>query len=322
MTSPTKSLLGYGVRKIALLVASLFIASLVIFATLEVIPGDPVQFMLGVGATPETIAALRAELNLDLSPTERYLSWIGGMVQGDFGISYRYRVPAAEIILERLTLSIPLALMAIGFVVVIAPILALTASLYRYSRVDKSISVLTQLGIAVPNFWVAILLIHIFALQLALAPAGGFSGWEEGITQGLYDLLLPSFALAIPQIAILARIMRGALEEVLDQDYIRTAKAKGLSPSQILMRHALRNAMMPTLTIVGMQFSFLLAGTIIIENIFALPGLGRLIFQSIAARDLIMVESVVLLLVFATLLVNLIVDIVYVLVDPRLRRPS
>ena len=178
----------------------------------------------------------------------------------------------------------------------------------------------SQIGIAIPNFWFAMMLVLIFSINLQWIPSGGFVGWSSGIISGLKSLTMPAIALALPQAAILSRILRSSLIDTLNEDYIRTARAKGLSKSQALRNHALRNAMIPVLTILGLQFSFLLAGAIIIENVFYLPGLGRLIFQGITQRDLIVVESVVMLLVFSVIFVNFLVDISYALIDPRLRK--
>jgi peptide/nickel transport system permease protein len=177
----------------------------------------------------------------------------------------------------------------------------------------------SQFGVAVPNFWFALLLVYVFAVWLRLVPAGGFPGWHAGLWPALKALILPAVALALPQAAILARVTRSALVEVLGEDFIRTARAKGLPQKTVLWRHALRNAMLPVLTILGLQFAFLLAGTIIIENVFYLPGLGRLIFQAINQRDLIVVESVVMLLVATIIVINLLVDLSYAIVDPLLR---
>ena len=177
----------------------------------------------------------------------------------------------------------------------------------------------TQLGIAIPNFWFAMMLVLIFAIKLRLFGAGGFAGWDKGVWAAMKSLTLPAVALALPQAAILARVMRSALLDVLGEDYMRTARAKGLSRRQALWRHGVRNALIPVLTIIGLQFSFLLAGSIIIEQVFYLPGLGRLVFQAISSRDLIVVESVVMLLVFAVIVVNFLVDLAYAAVDPRLR---
>jgi peptide/nickel transport system permease protein len=275
--------------------------------------------MLGVNARPDTIAALRAEMGLDASVPARYLSWVTGMVQGDFGQSYTYRTPVAGMIADRVWVSLPLALYAL----ILSTLIAFPAGIYAASRRgrpgDMAVMGATQLGVAIPNFWFAMLLVLVFAINLRWFSAGGFPGWDRGFWGGVKALTLPAIALALPQAAILARVMRSSLLDMLGEDFVRTARAKGLSRRQALWRHALRNAMIPVLTIIGLQFSFLLAGGIIIEQVFFLPGLGRLIFQAISSRDLIVVESVVMLLVFAVIVVNFAVDLAYALVDPRLR---
>ncbi len=299
---------------------SLLAASVVIFAVIEVIPGDPASYMLGLNAAPDTVAALREQMGLNGSLIARYLHWAGGMLAGDFGTSYTYRVPVSELISARLWVSLPLAVYALLLSTLVAFPVGLYAATRRGKPADLVVMGTTQLGIAIPNFWFAMLLVVAFAINLRWFSAGGFPGWNHGFWLSLKALTLPAIALALPQASILARIMRSSVLDTLDQDYIRTARAKGLSRRQTIMRHALRNAMIPVLTIIGMQFSFLLAGAIIIENVFFLPGLGRLIFQGITQRDLIVVESVVMLLVFAVITVNFLVDIAYATVDPRLRR--
>lgn len=298
---------------------SLIVASVVIFALIEVVPGDPAVFMLGLNATDETLAALRADLGLDGSMVSRYFAWVTGMLTGDFGVSYTYRIPVSELILDRIWVSLPLALYALTLSTLIAFPIGIIAASRRGTAADYAVMGFAQLGIAVPNFWFAILLVLLFAVTLQWISAGGFPGWSDPVA-AMRALSLPALSLALPQAAILARVMRSALLETLEQDYIRTARAKGLSRPQAIRRHALRNALIPVLTIIGLQFSFLLAGTIVIENVFFLPGLGRLIFQGITQRDLIVVESVTMLLVFAVILVTFLVDIAYALVDPRLRR--
>ncbi|MEM9788509.1 MAG: ABC transporter permease [Pseudomonadota bacterium] len=312
-------MLRYALKRLLSLLISLAIASLVIFTVIEVAPGDPASFMLGINAQEDTLAALRAELGLDQTKVQRYFAWVGGMVQGDFGTSYQYRTPVAEMIGDRLWVSLPLALYAL----ILSTLIAFPAGIYAASRRGKAgdIGVMgaTQIGVAIPNFWFAMMLVLVFAINLRWFSAGGFAGWDEGAFAALKSLTLPAIALALPQAAILARVMRSALLDVLGEDFMRTARAKGLSRGQALRRHGLRNAMIPVLTILGLQFSFLLAGGIIIEQVFYLPGLGRLIFQSISARDLIVVESVTMLLVFAVIVVNFAVDLAYAAVDPRLR---
>lgn len=313
-------MLRYALSRLMSLALSLAVASLAIFLVIEVIPGDPAAFMLGMNARPDTVAALRRELGLEGSLPERYLGWVAGMLTGDFGTSYTYRVPVAQLVADRLEVSLPLALYALALSTAIALPVGILAAARRGRATDWGIIGATQLGIAVPNFWFAMLLVLVFAVKLRWFNAGGFPGWEAGLGAGLKALTLPAVALALPQASILARVLRSALIETLGQDYIRTARARGLTEGQALRRHALRNALIPVLTILGLQFSFLLAGAIIIENVFFLPGLGRLIFQGITQRDLIVVESVTMLLVAAVILVTFLVDLAYAWADPRLRR--
>jgi peptide/nickel transport system permease protein len=313
-------MLQYFLKRLLSLGLSLVAASVVIFLALEVVPGDPAAYMLGLNAQEDTLAALRQELGLGGSILERYLSWAGGLLTGDFGTSYTYRTPVAGMIADRLWVSLPLALYALTLSTLIAFPAGIWAAARRGTTADASVMGVTQLGIAIPNFWFAMLMVLVFAIQLRWFSAGGFPGWDAGFFAAMKALTLPAIALALPQASILTRVMRSSLLDTLGEDFIRTARAKGLTKSQALWRHAVRNALIPVLTILGLQFSFLLAGAIIIENVFFLPGLGRLVFQSISARDLIVVESVVMLLVFAVIMVNFAVDMAYAWVDPRLRR--
>ncbi|AXC48499.1 ABC transporter permease [Paracoccus suum] len=309
----------YVLRRALSLIISLLVASVAIFSIVALVPGDPASFMLGTGAQPDTLAALRAQLGLDQPWPLRYAAWIGGILTGDLGTSFTYKTPVAALLADRIVVSLPLALMALALAVVIAFPIGMIAAARRGRAADVAVMGGTQLGIAVPNFWFAMILVLIFAVKLRWLPAGGFPGWDHPLA-ALRALLLPAIALALPQAAILARVLRSALIETMGQDYIRTARAKGLSAGQALRRHGLRNAMIPALTIIGLQFSFLLAGAIIIENVFYLPGLGRLIFQAITQRDLIVVQSAVLVLVTAVILITFLTDLAYAAVDPRLRR--
>jgi peptide/nickel transport system permease protein len=314
----TRALAG---RVLALVLTTLA-ASLIVFFALEVLPGDPAQLILGVNAREDTLAALRHQLGFDQPMVWRYLRWIGGMARGDFGVSYTYSTPVAELIGERLRVSLPLALYAIVLSTVIAIPVGVFAAARRGRIADALTMGVAQIGVAAPNFWLGLLLILVFAVGLGWFPASGFAGWEGGIFAGMRGLTLPAVALALPQAAILARVTRSAVIETLHEDFVRTARAKGLSRRAALWRHAVPNALIPVVTVIGMQFSFLLAGTIIIENVFTLPGLGRLIFQAIAQRDLIVVESLVTLLAISVILVNFLVDLAYVWLDPRLSRPE
>ena len=312
-------MLRYLLRRMIVMGASLLAASVVIFSVVELVPGDPASFMLGTGAQPETLAALRQQMGLDDPLPLRYAAWLGAILQGDFGTSFTYKTPVAPMIGERLQVSLPLAVLALVLAVALALPVGLHAAAQR-GRVGDGLAMgAAHLGIALPNFWLAMLLVLVFAVHLRWLPAGGFPGWSDPLA-ALRSLILPAIALALPQAAILARVLRSSLVETMGQDYIRTARAKGLSRGQTLRRHALRNALIPVLTILGMQFSFLLAGAIIIENVFYLPGLGRMIFQAITQRDLIVVQSAVLVLVAAVIAVTFLVDLAYAAVDPRLRR--
>ena len=313
-------MLSYLRARLFTLIISVLLSSFTIFVLIEVVPGDPASFMLGINATEETVESLRKELGLDHNFLNRYLDWSIGMLSGDFGISYTYRVPVQELIMERLKVSLPLATLSLTLSIFIAFPVGMLAVQFQGKKIDHSIMVVSQIGIAIPNFWFAMILVLIFSINLQWFSAGGFYGWESGFLMGLKSLILPAVALALPQASILSRIIRSAILNTLMEDYIRTARSKGLSLRQVIPRHALRNALIPILTILGLQFSFLLAGAIIIENVFFLPGLGRLIFQAITQRDLIVVESAVMLLVFSVIMVNFIVDLLYILVDPRLRK--
>ncbi|WP_299869053.1 ABC transporter permease [uncultured Hoeflea sp.] len=311
---------AYLLRRFISLSLSLVAASLVIFLVMEAVPGDPASFMMGINADPAAVAALREQLGLNEPLPLRYLGWVAGLLQGDFGVSYTYRVPVSELIAERVMISLPLTLYALALSTLIAFPAGILAAARRNSATDLSVMGATQLGVAIPNFWFAMILVLVFAINLRWFSAGGFPGWDAGILAAMKSLTLPAIALALPQASILARVMRSSLIDTLDEDFMRTARAKGLSRSQALRRHALRNALIPVLTIIGLQFSFLLAGGIIIENVFYLPGLGRLVFQAITQRDLIVVRSVVILLVFAVIVVTFLVDLAYAAADPRLRR--
>ena len=307
-------------RRIGGFLAALLLASLVIFTAVEVLPGDSAQMILGTEARPDTLAALRHEMGLDQPVTQRYADWVAGFIQGDLGTSRTYSLSVSTLVAERLVVSVPLALAALAFAVGTGLSLGIFAALRRNSLIDHALMGLTQIGIAVPNFWFAMVLVLVFAVNLRIFPAGGFPGWAQGGFAAMSSLVLPTVALALPQAAILARIVRASLIETLHEDYMRTARAKGLSHGQAIRRHALRNAMIPVLTIMGLQLAFLLAGAIIIENVFALPGLGRLIFQAIQQRDRVVVMSIVLLLVGTIMLINLALELIYLVVDPRLRK--
>ncbi len=311
---------GFVLRRLLGLGFSLFAASLLVFLVLSVLPGDPAALMLGTNARDDTLAALRAQMGLDRPLWLQYLAWVGGLLRGDFGVSFTYGVPVAELIGARALVSVPLAGMAILLSTLVAIPVGVTAAAARGRPADLLLMGVAQVGVSLPNFWLGLLFILLFAVNLAWFPASGFAGWEAGAGPALRSLLLPAAALALPQAAILARVTRSAVLDTLGQDYVRTALAKGLTSSVALWRHAVPNALIPVVTILGLQFSFLLAGTVIIENVFTLPGLGRLMFQAIAQRDLIVVQDLVVLLAGSVIAVNFLVDLLYLALDPRLAR--
>jgi len=307
------------IKRFATFVATLLAASVLVFLALEILPGDPARVILGIDAPESAVLALRAQLDLDQPAVTRYFDWLGHLVQGEFGTSYTYSVPVSELLSARLEITVPLALMAMALSVVIAFGLGLYAASHHNRLGDVSVMGVSQLGISVPNFWLAVLLILFFAVKLNWFVSGGFPGWSNGFWPALMALVLPAIALATVQGAILARFTRSAVLETMREDYVRTARAKGLSRMQTLRRHVLRNALIPVITIMGLQFANLLAGTIVVENVFALPGIGRLILQAISQRDITVVRDVVILLAAIVVFINFIVDILYAVIDPRLK---
>lgn len=290
-----------------------------IFVMLEILPGDPALVMLGPDAQPDTLAALRTQMGLDQPALMRFFYWIWDMLRGDFGVSYAYAVPVSDLIADRLAVTLPLALMAIFITVILSLGLGIFAATNNKRLRGQAVMALTQFGIAIPSFWFGLLLVLLFSIRLGWFPSGGFSEWKQGVGAALHSLVLPACALALVQAAILTRVTRSALLEVLHEDYIRTARAKGLARTGVLWRHALQNALIPVATVMGLQFASLVAGTIVIENVFALPGLGRLIFLAVEQRDLVVIRVIVVLLVGMVILMNYLVDIAYLFIDPRLR---
>ncbi|ADO42583.1 ABC transporter membrane spanning protein (oligopeptide) [Ketogulonicigenium vulgare Y25] len=297
----------------------LAISSFVIFALIEAAPGDAATIMLGMNAAPDTLAALRAELGLDQPFMTRYLGWLTGVLQGNLGNSYIYQTPVADLIGERLKVTVPLAVLATAMSLVIALPLGVWAANRPGGAVDNLASLYSQIGIAVPNFWVGLLLILGVALGLGLFSSGGFPGWGAGFWPAINALILPAVALAIPQSAVLTRVTRSSVIEVVNEDFVRTARAKGLSRARALWRHAVPNALLPIITMLGLQIPFLISGAVLVENVFTLPGLGTLAYQSLSQRDLIVVQNVILLFALIVLVANTVVDALYAVIDPRLK---
>jgi peptide/nickel transport system permease protein len=306
-------------RRLAGFVLMLLAAAAVIFVLLDLLPGDPARFVLGINASDAAVAALRKQMGLDAPPLQRFLDWLGGMAVGDFGVSTTQRLPVAQLIADRLAVTLPLTLFAMVVSMLVGLPLGILAARRRGKPTDTALMVLAQVGVAVPNFWFGMLLTLLFAVTLRWLPTGGFTSWSEDPVASLRGLILPGLALALPQASILARVMRTALVDVMGQDFIRTARAKGMTMDEAIWRHGVRNALLPVLTILGLQFAYLIAGTIIVENVFFLPGLGRLIFTAVTERDLVLVRGATMVLVVVVTATMLFTDISYALADPRLR---
>jgi len=306
-------------KRIGIFVVTLLLASVVVFAVLAVLPGDPAQVAAGTQATPQQVAALRQEYGLTGSVPERYVRWLGDLVTGDLGTTFVSKRSIASEIGTRLQVTLPLVVMAMVLAVVVAIPLGILAAVGHRRASGTVISGLSQLGIAVPAFWAGLMLITLVAVRWGWLPAGGFTPWGDGWSEAVRSLLLPAISLAIVQAAILTRYVRSAVLEVMREDYIRTARAKGLTRLTALRRHGLRNAAIPVVTVLGLQLTALLVGAVVVENVFTLPGLGKQLLDGINSHESILVLDIVMLLVVVALVVNLLVDLLYLVIDPRLR---
>ncbi|WP_020669025.1 ABC transporter permease [Amycolatopsis nigrescens] len=306
-------------RRTAILLVSLLAASIIVFAFMAVLPGDPAQVALGVNATPELLSRTRAEFGLDRSLLSQYLDWMGGLFSGDFGRSYVTGEPIGPQLLDRL--GVTLWLVGAGMLVALALAVPFgTMAAVRHRRAGgAAISGLSQLGMAIPAFLAGILLVQVFAVQLRWLPSGGWTPPIQDFGEFLRGLILPALSLGLVQGAVLTRYVRSAVLDTLGQDYLRTARSKGLRPYPALLRHGLRNAAVPVVTVLGLQLATLLVGAVVVERVFVLPGLGSMLLDSVAARDLRTVQGIVLVLVAGVLLVNFLVDLLYQVIDPRLR---
>src|SRR5262245_1423054 len=306
-------------RRLVAALVTLVLATVVIFAVVEVLPGDPALIMLGTDARPDTLAALSAKYGFDRPLAIRYLHWIAGLLTFDLGNSHAYGTPVAKLIGDRLVVTLPLGALALSWALLIAIPLGVFAAWKHGTPGDWGVMGFTQIGISVPNFWFGIVLVLAFAVTWQVFPAGGFPGWRQDPAGSVHALILPALALSLGEIAILTRVTRSAMLDTLREDYIRTARAKGASEGAVLFRHALRNALVPVTTVAGLIAGFLIAGAVIIESVFRLPGVGQLVYDSINNRDLIVIKNVVILFTILVLVVNLLVDLAYVLIDPRPR---
>ena len=309
----------YIVRRIAALLLTLFFVSVLVFVVIRVLPGDPALIILGTEGSPEAAARLREAMGLNRSFAVQYVEWIGRAARGDLGRSIQYDVPVTSLILSRMNVTLPLTLLAAALMVVTAVPVGVFAATHHRRWGDYIAMTLSQLGVAVPAFWAGLLLVLLFSVKLGWVRSGGFDGWSEGIWPALRALILPAVALGFFQFAVLARTTRSAVLEVLREEYVKTARAKGVAERGVLFRHSLRNAMIPVITVAGIQLGQLMAGSIVLETVFYLPGLGRLAIGAISARDLPVVQGVVLFVASMIVVINVAVDVLYGWLDPRIR---
>lgn len=306
-------------QRAGILVASLAVSSVLVFGFMAVLPGDPARVALGVNASPAAVAQLHAEFGLDRPLVAQYLGWVGGLLRGDLGQSYVSRAPIGPQVADRIQVTLILVITSMVIAVLLAvPVGAVMA--VRHRRLSGlALSALSQVGVAVPAFLAGILMITVFAVRLGWLPANGWTPPAADPVMFVKQLVLPALALGLVQAAVLTRYVRSSVLDVLREDYLRTARAKGLRPMPALFRHGLRNAAVPVVTVLGLQLATLLIGAVVVERVFVIPGLGSLLLDSVANRDLIIVQDVVMFLVVAVLVVNFLVDLLYLVLDPRLR---
>ena len=309
-------MIRFAAKRFAIVVLSLLGATLIVFAVLSVLPGSPAQVILGTQATPAAVKALTQQLGLDKPLWQQYLEWIQGLVTGHLGTSYISQQPIGGQIGAALRITVPLILFGMVVGLAIAFPVGIVGALRHDRRSGAVIGALSQVGIAIPTFVGGILLIIIFAVKTHLMPASGFPGWDSP-AQAIRSLVLPAVTLGLVEGAIVSRYIRGSVLDVLQSDYLRTARAKGLTPGQALRRHGLRNALIPIVTVVGLELTGLIVGAIVVENVFTLPGVGVLLLQAVDNRDLLVVRDIVMLVAAAVLVINVLVDLSYRLLDPR-----
>jgi peptide/nickel transport system permease protein len=306
-------------RRIALIVPTLFFVSLLIFGLQQLLPGDPAMALAGEDRDPAVIAFLREKYHLDQPLPVRYALWIGGVVQGDLGESIRIKRPVLDLIAEKLPVTGELALMALLIALAIGLPAGILAAVKNGTPIDYVASMAALWGLSIPNFWLGILLILFFSVELGLLPASGFVSPGESLKQNLLTLIMPAFVLGNAIAAVMMRHTRSAMLQVLSADFVRTARAKGLPEIRVILRHALRNALIPVVTLGALEFGQLLSGAVLTEQVFTIPGFGKLIVDAVFNRDYAVVQGVVLFTAFAYILLNLVTDIAYVVLNPRLR---
>jgi peptide/nickel transport system permease protein len=309
-------------RRLALAVPMLLGMSIIVFLIVHLVPGDPAHAILGLNATPELVSQLQSRLGLDRPLPVQYLDWLGGVLHGDFGTDYSSGAPISELLSQRLPVTIELALVSLGLAVLAGVPLGVLAAIRRGRSADAAAQGVSMLGISVPDFWLGIMLILAFSLGLGVLPSSGWIPLSQDPVENLRHVLLPAIALAAGLAAVLIRVTRAAMLDVLSQDYIRFCRAKGVSETRVVLKHGLRNAAIPITTVIGMQAGYLLGGAIVVEQVFSLPGVGRLVLDSVLQRNYPVVQASVLVVGLMFIVANLAADVLYTVLNPRLRRPS
>ncbi len=312
-------MLAFVVQRIAQAVPVVLLSTVAVFLLMRLIPGDPAQVLAGPDATPESIAAIREEMGLDQPLPVQYVVWLSHVARGDLGKSVLSKLPVATVMAQRIPATLELALAAMFLTLLIAVPTGVIAAVRTDSPIDWLITSINGVAIAVPGFWLGILCIIVFALALGWLPPGGRGDWGRDPVQELKFLFLPALTLAVGSAASLSRLVKSSMLEVLYDDYVRTARAKGLGERGVVLSHALRNALVPVITVLGLQFGRLLGGAVITESVFAWPGLGRMTLDAIGNRDYLVVQAALLSLVLIYILVNLVTDLMYGILDPRIR---
>jgi len=306
-------------KRLLLAIPTLLLVSMMVFALQKLLPGDPVLAMAGEERDPAVIAQLRAEYHLNDPIPLQYLHWIGNALQGDLGISLRTKEPVTTLIASKLPVTLELSLLAMLVALLVGISMGIVAAVRKDSWVDHTTNFVALSGISVPHFWLGILLILLFSVHLQWLPASGYVPLSEGVRQNLTTLLLPALVLGTGLAATLMRHTRAAMIGVLQADYIRTARAKGLLPKRVIFKHAFRNALVPVITLTTLLFGELLGGAVLTEQVFTLPGFGKMIVDAVFNRDYAVVQGVVLVVAIGFLLLNLLADVLYVLINPKMR---
>jgi len=310
----------YIIKRVLALIPVMLVVATIVFILMRLLPGNPAAMMLGPEATPEEIARLAEDMGLNKPIPVQMIDWFSSIARGDLGNSIFMRVPVSEAILNHLEATVLLTLLALTMSVVLGITAGVIAASKHNSIFDQAVMFISSLGVAVPNFWLALMLILLIGLPLAYFPVVGYQPIAKvGLFETLRYLILPAFALGAGQAAIIARMTRANMLEVLQNDYIRTAKAKGVIDSVVIFKHALKNAIIPTITVIGLCFANLMGGAVVTEQIFTIPGIGRLLISSVLRRDYPMISGIVLYVAAAYVIINLLVDLIYVRFDPRIK---